>query len=293
MSKRLKIYSFVAGLVFIISGIAKSLNVAAFANIITQYGFERLRYLAPGIVLLEVLLGLLLVFRIKVKTTAWISALFVGVLTLVFSYGLFFHGIEDCGCFGKIAVLNTSPLFTYIRNILLIYLLIAVWRRSENNSTINKWSLGAMVVVLGAVTFISGYTSGSRNKKISTPNQPLNTHRLNEFISTSNDSTYLVVAFTYACPHCLNSILNLKQYAPSGTVDKVIGLVVEDAARAPVFQAVFNPNFSITGYPEQTLHQLSKKFPTAWYIRNDSILAELSGELPCSYVFRETVLKGK
>jgi uncharacterized membrane protein YphA (DoxX/SURF4 family) len=293
MKKRIEIYSLIAGTVFLISGIAKALSVSDFANLITQYGFESLQFLAPLIVLAEVGLGLFLVFQIGLKHTALVSTVLVAAFTLVFAYGLIFNGIEDCGCFGKITVLNTSPVFTFIRNAILIYLLIAVWRKSENKWQVSKWTAGLMVVVMIAVAFMSGYTyhSGGKVKKTSkNVNKTLETSVLRDFITTSKDSTYLVFAFTYSCPHCMNSIENLKQYEASGTVDRVIGLAVEDSVREQKFRTIFNPEFSIKNYPGKTLLRLTTVFPRAYYIRNDSIIAELAGELPCSYVFAKTVL---
>ncbi|MDR0832909.1 MAG: DoxX family membrane protein [Candidatus Symbiothrix sp.] len=294
MNKKIEIYSLIAGIVFLISGIAKALSVNDFANLIAQYGFESLRFLAPLIVLAEILLGLLLVFQVGLKYTALLSASLVVLFTLIFVYGLIFNGIEDCGCFGKITVLNTSPVFTFIRNIVLIYLLLAVWRKSENNWQMSQWTVGVIVIVMVAVAFMSGYTyqNGGKMKKTSKfANKALETSVLKDFITTSKDSTYLVFAFTYSCPHCMNSIENLKQYEASGVVDKVIGLAIEDSVREQKFKAVFKPEFGITNYPAKTLLRIAETVPKAYYIRNDSIIAELLGELPCSYVFEKTIKK--
>ncbi|MDR0371204.1 MAG: hypothetical protein LBH80_05055 [Prevotellaceae bacterium] len=108
---------------------------------------------------------------------------------------------------------------------------------------------------------------------------------LKEFVSTSKDSTYLVFTFTYLCPHCMNSIENLNRYESSGSVDKVIGIALEDSIAEYRFKEIFKPEFSIRNYPAGTLFRLTNSFPVAYYIKNDSIMAELSGELPCSYVF--------
>ncbi|GAP72389.1 hypothetical protein SAMD00024442_30_11 [Candidatus Symbiothrix dinenymphae] len=291
MNKRIEIYSLIAGIVFLISGIAKALSADSFANLIAQYGFESLQFLAPLIVLAEVALGLMLVFRIGLKHTALISTALVAGFTLIFAYGLIFNGIEDCGCFGKIAVLNTSPVFTFIRNAVLIYLLLAVWRKSESSWQMSQWTVCLLVVVMVAVAFMSGYTyhSGGKMRKAKYSFKALNGNVLDEFITTSKDSTYLVFAFTYSCPHCLNSIENLKQYEASGTVDRVIGIAAKDSVKEQKFRAIFNPNFPVNNYPAKTLSRLTKSFPTAYYIRNDSIIAELSGVLPCSYVFAKTL----
>ncbi|MDR2853692.1 MAG: hypothetical protein LBV31_00105 [Prevotellaceae bacterium] len=293
MNKRIEIYSLIAGMVFLISGIAKAVDISAFAGVIAQYGLGNLQFVAPLIVLAEVLAGLLLVFQVGLKHIALASTALVAGFTLVFAYGLIFNGIEDCGCFGKITVLNTSPVLTFIRNGILLYLLIALWRKSQNRWNVNKWLLALVVAVMSAVAFMSGYSyhPAKEKKKIQYTLKTVASTTLSEFITTSNDSTYLVFAFTYRCPHCLNSIENLKQYAPQGIVDRVMGIALEDAAAAQKFQELFEPNFSITNYPAKTLSRLASSLPRAYYIRHDSIIAEVAGELPCANVFSEMVRK--
>ncbi|MDR3327130.1 MAG: hypothetical protein LBT04_03220 [Prevotellaceae bacterium] len=89
----------------------------------------------------------------------------------------------------------------------------------------------------------------------------------------------------------MNSIENLKQYENSSAVDKVVGLAVEDSIAEQNLKKNFTPNFEIKNFAPKTLFQLTKSFPTAFYIRNDSVIVKFSGELPCSYVFFKTILE--
>ncbi len=283
--KRIEIYSLISGFVFLISGTAKAIDISIFSNTITQYGFEKLEFIAPLIVLTEVLVGLLLIFQVWQKWSALSGALLVIGFTIVYVYGVLFHRVDDCGCFGKITVLNTSPLFTFLRNVILIYLLITVWRKSESKQNLNKWVAAIVLFFMCLIAFMSGYTHKKVNKKhVAKSAVALKESVLNEFISTSKDSAYLVFAFSYTCPHCFNSIANLKEYEQSGTVDKVIGLALGDSIIGKEFVEVFKPNFTIKNHSKELL-RLTKNFPTAYYVRNDSIVMEISGELPCSYVF--------
>ena len=131
MNKRIEIYSLISGLVFLISGVAKAIDISVFSNAITQYGFEYLQFISPLIILAEVSLGLLLIFQIWQKWSAFWSAVLVTGFTIVYAYGVVFKGIADCGCFGKITALNTSPFVTFLRNAILLYLLIAIGRKGE------------------------------------------------------------------------------------------------------------------------------------------------------------------
>ena len=121
MNKRIEIYSLISGIVFLISGIAKAIDISVFSNVITQYGFENLQFISPIIIMTEVSVGLLLIFQVWQKWTAFSGAFLVTCFTVVYAYGLIFKGIEDCGCFGKITTLNTSPIVTFLRNSILLY----------------------------------------------------------------------------------------------------------------------------------------------------------------------------
>jgi len=290
MKKRIEIYSLIAGLVFLVSGIAKAIDISVFSNVITQYGFGNLKFIAALIVFAEVLLGLMLVFQVWQKWSAFAGALLVVGFTLIYAYGIVFKSVEDCGCFGKIAALNTSPVFTFVRNAVLLYLLAAVWRKGENKQNLNKWIALMALIFLCIVAFMSGYTYPKANKQ-SEPKkigQAIENTILNEFVTTSKDSTYLVFVFTYSCPHCLNSIANLKEYESAGVVDKVIALALGDSITGNKFTEIFKPNFPITHHAEELL-RLTDEFPTAYYVRNDSVIMELSGGLPCALVFKSSL----
>ena len=293
MNKRIEIYALISGLVFLISGIAKAIDISVFSNVIAQYGFENLQFISPLIVLAEVSLGLLLIFQVWQKWSAFLAALLVAGFTVVYAYGVVFKGIEDCGCFGKITALNTSPVITFLRNAILLYLLLAVWLKGENKNHLNKWIALTALIFMCLVAFMAGYTYpkfGKKKKSKEYTAQAIENTVLKDFITTSKDSAYLVFAFTYTCPHCLNSIANLKEYEQSGVVDKVIGLALGDSVIEKKFMEIFKPNFTIKNHSRELL-RLTNNFPTAYFIRNDSVVMEFAGELPCSYLFDTSLSK--
>jgi len=286
MKKKIELLSLLAGIVFLVSSVAKSVDIAVFSSIVTQYGFRYAQFLTPLIVWAEALVGLLLVFQIQIKRTSFAGVLLLVAFTVIYAYGVFFKGIEDCGCFGKITLLNTSPVFTFIRNAILLCILIVLWRKGDNKMKLDQWVIAIIVMVMSLISFMSGYAY--RNVKNPTNKytvEAIENTVLKDFVTTSKDSTYLVFAFTYTCPHCLNSIENLKQYEISGAVDKVIGIALENPDAEKQFMEIFKPDFVIKNYPAETFFRIAKTFPRAYYIKNDSVMAALSGELPCSYVF--------
>jgi uncharacterized membrane protein YphA (DoxX/SURF4 family) len=298
--KFLKTLSLLAGVVFLFSGIGKSLAAHEFSQLLTQYGFEALKFLAPIIILSEVALGILLIFYVRLKQISLVALGFVTGLSLVYLYGYLFINITDCGCFGHFSFLNMPPLFTFIRNFILMGMLLYIFFHSGDlHKTTDKKEPAVMWCILCAVTFVTGYTCVECHydaTQYSTKGQYMHKDVKNsifsEFLTTSKDSSYLVFVFSYTCPHCYNSIENLKQYERSGVVDKVIALsFAADTPAEKKFRSIFHPDFQIKNYPPKQLFRLTSQFPTSYYIQNDTVRLEIRGALPCGYIFLQQFQK--
>lgn len=283
----IKTYGFIAGIILVVSAVTKSLDMDVFSILISQYGFGNIRFVAPLIILAEMFIGLLLILRIKERSAAVSGVAMIVVFTLIYLYGLVFKDIKDCGCFGRMTLLNTSPVFTIIRNSVLIYMLITIWLKADNGRNYNMTSSAALLAIMCLISFICGYSYSHKNMDVgNTKKVRFEGSELSRFIEPGRDSMYLVFVFSYSCPHCLNSIENLKQYEASGFVDKVIGIALTDSIKAKKFHEIFEPNFSIQEYPAKTLFKLTKTFPQTYLIKNDSIVLSFSGQLPSVHLLK-------
>jgi hypothetical protein len=298
MERRIKIYAIIVGIVFLVSGFGKALATDDFSYLIIQYGWGAVSDVALLVIGVEVIAGLLLFFYIQLKKTSLAAIALLAVFTCIYAYGYFFKDIEDCGCFGSVSVLNTSFGFTLIRNAVLLYMLIDIWKNGNNIiSPVKTWTIMFITAILCVASFISGLTYTNSNmiysgaQKSQYTGTPVQNSALRDLVSTSKDSTYLVFAFMYSCPHCLNSIENLKQYESLGVVDKVIAVTLKDSIKERLFINTFNPDFTIQTYEPQTLLRLTNNFPTSYYIRNDTVKLEIRGELPCGYVLSQQLRK--
>ena len=295
--KKTDIFSIIVGLVFIISGISKSLDATAFSQTINQYGLGNLGFLSPVIIIAETYLGLSLFFKIQLKKISFVSFIFLTCLTLIFLYGWIFKDITNCGCFGRINFLNSSPIFTITKNIILICICVDLWLSSNNEAINEKWYTNIIFIIsIGIVGFVSGYTlknNMSKPQKKPKSKIAVKDSNISNHIQLSPDSTYLVYAFSYSCPHCMNSIENLKQYERSGLVNKVIGIVVEDNDKKESFEKLYQPNFVIKEVSKYDITRITSSLPRSFYIKNDSIQFTLSGELPSAYVLMDAMKKNK
>lgn len=291
---KINIYSIIVGIVFIVSGISKSLDATAFAKTINLYEIANLWFLSPVIIIAEIFLGLSLLLRIQLKRISLISIIFLLCLTLIYLYGWLFKDITDCGCFGGIKLLSSYPALTLVRNGILILLCFGIWFSSNYEEfNIKTFANIFFIVSICTVSVISGYTleevaykNKRKNKTAAVKDTKLSSH-----INISADSTYFVFAFSYSCTHCMNSIENLKQYEKSGFCDKVIGLAINDDEKRLKFEKLYEPNFEIKHLETRDFVRITKSFPRGFYIQNDTIRFALSGELPSAYVLKDVLDK--
>lgn len=288
------LFSIIVGVVFIISGFSKSLDATTFAKTINLYEIANLWFLSPVIIIFEIFLGLSLLLKIQLKRISFISIIFLAGLTLTYIYGWLFKDITDCGCFGHINILNSSPIFTLVRNAILIYLCVDLYLSNGKEVIDSKTYINiCFIIAICIVSFISGYTLEEVSYKYKKDKKymAVKDMSIGSLINTSTDSTYLVFAFSYSCSHCMNSIENLKQYEKSGVVDKVIALTVNNDEKSEEFMKLYEPNFEIKHIEKKDFVKISNSFPRSFFIENDTLQFTLSGELPSAYVLKDVLDK--
>ncbi|MBD5184994.1 MAG: hypothetical protein HDS92_00105 [Bacteroidales bacterium] len=290
----IRLISYILGLFFIIAGFLKALNIAYFQSVIQGYHIPLEKVITVGIVLSELLLGTFLIFRIMIRYTSLVGILMIIIFTAVHSYGYFVLNIRDCGCFGKFTMLNTSYSIFVIRNgILLIGLfLIVLYDKSHIKMlSIPTFLTSIIIVAIGALMCCNFFNHNVGYKKSNFEKVAVKDHDLGLVIDTSPDSTYLIAVFSYNCPHCINSFENLKHYAIINYVDKVIGLCsYEDVDYKENFWDFFKPNFPIIELSEEQLYDITDEYPISFFIKNDTIVKIIPGEIPSCYFLKNTKL---
>lgn len=290
----LNFYSVIIGALFIISGIGKAIDTAGFSNLIFQYGLGSFMILSPIIVLFEILLGLYLILLINPKRDSLISFVVLIIFTILFAYAHFKYNVNDCGCFGSIRQANFPPIFSFIRNFLLIIMSLILWiKYPREKSETAKWKKNLILTVMCISIFVSGFTfktpftflkSSDLNKF---QNQNIKNTSLTDYIKTSPDSTYLIFCFSYTCPHCWNSIENLRQYRKTKIVDSVVVFAVGEPKDKLVFEQYFQPDFIIKELQLPEMDKLTDAYPTAFYVEHDTVKVIIKSVLPSPYIFKK------
>ena len=283
MSQRVNyILRCVVGAVFILSGVLKCIDTSAFADIMSSYGAEWFGYGAPVIIGIEVLLGLLLLFNIAPRWIAAATAAFIVGVSSIFLYGVLGLGITNCGCFGPLSLLNSKPWLTFTRNAVLIALLVPSLIKPQEGRPLKVVPVIVMALVMIVVMLMCGWSlHGAKCVQPVRSFEPMRVEEsvLANYIQCDPDSTYYVFAFSYYCPFCQNSVLNVNQYQTLGVVDKVIGLAIENEQGRERFHRLFDVDFEIREIPEIEMMRISWTLPTVFHIRHDSIVSCSEGLL--------------
>ena len=124
--------------VFIFSGFVKAIDPLGFTYKITDYfeafGLPWLSSLSLVFAVLlssaELLIGLSLFFKIRMKTSAWALLIFMGFFTVLTFFIALKNPVTDCGCFGDALILTNWQ--TFFKNIIfLLPTAIVFWQRNK------------------------------------------------------------------------------------------------------------------------------------------------------------------
>ena len=143
------------GLIFLISGLSKILDLNKFVNdiknlaIVPDIFAPALSYFIP---VTELLLGTLIIFNIKAKRAIQIILYLLTLFLAVVTTKLIEGGGGSCGCFGSIFQDNIT-IFTLLRNILLIIFGIVISLFIEDSANKNTSKSNYLFITIKKLGF--------------------------------------------------------------------------------------------------------------------------------------------
>ena len=274
-----RIAAVILGLLYLASGIAKAIDINAFADIIVRYGIPELRMFAPLIIGLEIALGFGLLFNVYRQRAGLFSLTMLIVLTLIFAFGYIFLDISDCGCFGE--VVSMPPAVSLLRNVLMIAMSYYIWKQPENQ--VNRTVLKTVIaVVFGIVTFaITGFEMKETYVELSIHE---GTNLNDTFLKplTSPNKEQLIFVFSPSCPHCQQATPTINAYKETESVDEVVGIYPNSV---PVellreYKKRSSPDFRMFAVSRESLRSVTRTLPTILLVRKGRVAKIYMGEIP-------------
>lgn len=156
---------YIVALIFIASGFVKAVDLKGFSFKLEEY-FSPVVFNLPFlekyalafaivVVLLELILGFMLLMKIKLRPTLYALialCVFFGFLTF---YSAYYNVVTDCGCFGD--ALKFTPWQSFWKDITLLVLLMILaflYRKREENEVVRFGKLPLLGVFILAMSFV-------------------------------------------------------------------------------------------------------------------------------------------
>ena len=160
-----RILRYIIAIIFIASGFVKAIDVKGFSFKLEEYfspDVFNLTFLqnftleiAILVVALELVLGLMLLLKVKLKCTLIsLIALCVFFAFLTF-YSAYFNKVTDCGCFGD--AIKFTPWQSFWKDMALLFGLIILWFLNKKSDTLNNEKGFLKMPFLGIGILISAY----------------------------------------------------------------------------------------------------------------------------------------
>ncbi len=288
-----QIIQILAGMLFIISGIFKSLDSQYFSSLINAYGFGWADHIVPIISSIEIILGLCLLLDIKPKTIAIIVMILTLLFTIGYLYAYFFRGVEDCGCMGTF--IKIPPYLSVSRNILIIAGCLWIWINIKNEETRTRnWKIWIICLLGGISFYVSGYTLGTpliEKSKIHIGDQ-INSTVLRYFDNKLSKDTCIVFIFRPDCYHCWNSTENVKSIKRTPGFSNVVGITYSEVDTTQ-FMKEMQPNFEVLKYPTSELYNYVIGVPILLVLENGKIIRIFKSDIPCGPMLRKMLTEKK
>jgi hypothetical protein len=223
---------------------------------------------ALGSLWAETILGCALILgaRLRGLTHAVTLALLV-VFTALIAYGWAYHGLEDCGCFGKL--FEMSPGVSIGKNVVLAILCIVAWRRADSW---RSYAIRYGIPVLAAVV-TTGY--GYAHLEAAPKQESVFAQFVFEQDGLKYDlghGEYFVPVLNMTCEHCMASVEKTNALAQTPGFPPIIALCNEDdPGDLANFQAKTAPDFPLhsLGSAKRLFYSLIGKEPPRFYLVRD------------------------
>lgn len=160
-----KILRYIIAVIFIASGFVKAIDVKGFSFKLEEYfspDVFNLTFLqnftleiAIFVVALELILGLMLLLKMKLKCTLIsLIALCVFFAFLTF-YSAYYNKVTDCGCFGD--AIKFTPWQSFWKDIALLFGLVVLWFLNKKSGTLNNEKGFLKMPFLGIGILVSAF----------------------------------------------------------------------------------------------------------------------------------------
>lgn len=152
----------VVGMLFIFSGLVKTIDPIGFSIKLEEY-FSASVFNIPFLeayalpiatffVIFEIVLGVLLILGIYRKFTLWSLLGLIVFFTFLTFYSAYFNKVTDCGCFGD--AISLEPWESFTKDVILLVLILILWAGRKHIKPMLAKPLGKYVTAVALIASI-------------------------------------------------------------------------------------------------------------------------------------------
>jgi uncharacterized membrane protein YphA (DoxX/SURF4 family) len=157
------------GALFIVSGLIKANDAIGFSYKLEEYFTvfgtpwmnDYALFLAAFVCILEIILGVAVIFGTRMVTVSWLLLLMILFFTFLTFYSAYFNKVTDCGCFGD--ALKLTPWESFTKDVVLLFFVLIIFfnRLRIHHQDLKTDLINSFVAVLLIAVFSWGVINWS------------------------------------------------------------------------------------------------------------------------------------
>lgn len=266
-----KVARIIIGLVFIVAGAAKGMDLNFFYYVLKTFPLglsdPMLLWLARFFIALEIILGTALLFniwpRLVLPATFAVMLVFLAVTTWNMIGGL----SEDCGCFGKLVRLN--PAVEVIVELVLLFITIVAWKFSPPAGSAGRFKtalIGASIVAGFGLPYLFPESRPKVFAKegVGSYVGDLKPERLNADLAKGD---YFLALIETDCEHCQAAMPKLNTLAKSHATPKLVAVCPNSPEELAFLKSKMPVDFPVGFVPVRKFLLLNPEIPALLWVK--------------------------
>ena len=271
------------GAFFIVSAILKLLSIDQFELYIYSFnivGFTLSGLAARAIIAAEILLGILLIVKVKYKAAWWLALLMLIGFSFLLIYVILFRNDSNCHCMGDLV--EIKPSLSLIKNLVAIALMMCI-RKEEDYHFRGRIAVLVVAFIVAIVPpFILFPVDNVYNLIYKTDNLNYNETEFNALMADStmqevsfDAGNYIVGVVASGCEFCHTGGLKMSEIVSNNQLDssRVVYLIWGDSTSIRQFQTeTMSDSFRfIQISPIRAIHIVNGQFPTYLFMHDGDV----------------------
>lgn len=271
------------GVFFIASAILKLISIDNFELYIYSFNifsFTMSGLAARAIIACELLVGILLIAKVKYKEAWWLTMLMLVGFSLLLVYVILFRNDSNCHCMGDLV--EIKPSLSLIKNLLVIALMLLIRKEEDYRFRGRVTVLVIAILTAIAVPFALFPMDNIYNLFSKTSTKSCNEAEFNSFLQDSamqdihlEEGNYIVGVVSSGCKFCRIGCLKMSEMVTFNKIDstKVLYFIWGDSTSVQEFrkETKSEPFLYVPINPVKAIRITDGAFPLFLFIQDGEV----------------------